>query len=73
MLRIGIRQRHLGKWVNGELAGSEEYTLREDVYFKNELLLMLKAVGFREITVRGDYTDQSATAAHEELVFTATR
>ena len=67
------RQVRLEKWVNGELAASEEYTLRGDVYFKNELLLMLKAVGFREITVHGDYTDQPATAEHEELVFTAIR
>ena len=41
------------------------------MYFKNELLLMLNVAGFREISVRGDYTDERATADHEELVFTA--
>jgi hypothetical protein len=55
------------------LAAAEEYTLREDIYFKNELLLMLKVAGFREITVHGDYTDEPPTADHKELVFTAIR
>ncbi len=67
------RQVRLEKWFNGKLAASEEYTLREDIYFKNELLLMLKVAGFREITVHGDYTDEPPTADHEELVFTAIR
>jgi hypothetical protein len=43
------------------------------MYFKNEVLLMLKVAGFRDITVHGDYTDEPATADHEELVFTAIR
>lgn len=67
------RQVRLEKWSNGELAASEEYTLRGDMYFKNELLLMLKVAGFREITVHGDYTDEPPTADHDELVFTAIR
>ncbi len=67
------RQVRLEKWQTGELIAVEEYTLRESMYLKNELLLMLKVAGFREITVRGDYTDETATADHEELVFTAIR
>jgi hypothetical protein len=43
------------------------------MYFKNELLLMLTIAGFREVTVRGDYTDESATGDHAELIFTAIR
>lgn len=65
------RQVRLKKWVSGELVASEEYTLRGNMYFKNELHLMLKIAGFREITVQGDYTDELATADHDELVFTA--
>ena len=60
-------------WHYGTLAAAEEYALREDIYFKNELLLMLKVAGFREITVHGDYTDEPPTADHKELVFTAIR
>jgi SAM-dependent methyltransferase len=65
------RQVRLEKWVSGELVASEEYTLQGNMYLKNELLLMLKVAGFRGITVRGDYTDEAATAEHEELIFTA--
>ena len=65
------RQVRLEKWASGALVASEEYTLRGNMYFKNELLLMLKVAGFGEISVRGDYTDEPATAEHEELIFTA--
>jgi SAM-dependent methyltransferase len=67
------REVRLEKWSNRKLVTSEEYTLRGNMYFKNELLLMLKTAGFQEINVHGDYTDQLATADHEELVFTAIR
>jgi SAM-dependent methyltransferase len=65
------RQVRLEKWLGGELVTAEEYTLRENIYFKHELLLMLKIAGFRQITVQGDYTDEVATADHIELIFTA--
>lgn len=68
-----IRQVRLEKWQSGKLIASEEYTLRGSMYLKNELLLMLKVAGFREIIVRGDYTDELATSDHEELVFIAIR
>lgn len=68
-----IRQVHLEKWLNGQLMAAEEYTLRGNMYFKNELLLMLQIAGFREISVLGDYKDEPATADHEELVFIAVR
>ena len=65
------QQVRLEKCDSGEVTASEEYTLRGNMYFKNELLLMLKCAGFGEITVHGDYTDELATADHEELIFTA--
>lgn len=67
------RQVRLEKRVSGELVASEESTLRGSMVFKSELILMLHVAGFREITVRGDYTDQPATAGSEELVFTAVK
>jgi hypothetical protein len=66
-------QVRLEKWVSGERVAVEEYTLGGNMYFKNELVLMLEMAAFREITVRGDYTDEPATADHRELVFTATK
>jgi SAM-dependent methyltransferase len=65
------QQVRLEKWVSGEMITAEEYTLRGNMYLKNEVLLMLKAAGFREIIVQGDYTYEPATADHKELIFTA--
>jgi len=67
------REVRLEKWQSGKLVAAEEYALRGNIYFKQELLLMLKVAGFREISVRGDYTDQPATADSKELVFRAIR
>jgi hypothetical protein len=45
--------------------------LQENLYFRNELLMMLEQAGFSDITVNGGYTDTSATAEHTMLVFIA--
>ena len=66
-----LRQVRLEKWVAGEKVAVEEYTLREDVYLAQEVLLMLKVAGFSDISVTGDYTDEPATVYHEEIVFRA--
>lgn len=68
-----VREVRLEKWVEGVLVASEAYTLRGNMYFKNEVSFMLRAAGFREIRVTGDFSDEPATAAHEELVFVAVR
>ena len=65
------REVHLEKWVAGALVAEEAYTLSGRMYFKNELEWMLQVAGFREITVRGDYSGEPATAQHKQLVFTA--
>ena len=66
-----VRQVRVEKWVAGQLVASEEDTMRGDIYLKNEMLLMLQVAGFRQITVRGDYTDEPATPDSKELIFTA--
>jgi hypothetical protein len=67
------REVQLEKWKAGAMVATETYTLRGQMYFKNELLLLLQIAGFREITVCGDYTDEPATPEHRQLVFTAIR
>ncbi len=69
--QVFTRQVRVEKWVHGRLAVSEDYTFRGTAYFKREILLMLKLAGFREINVRGGYTDEPATPDSKELVFTA--
>lgn len=67
------RQVHLEKWQAGARVASEEYTLRAKMYFKNEVLLMLRLAGFSEVDVYGDYTDARATSDHKQLIFVARR
>ena len=66
-----IHQVRIEKWVSGKLIGSQEYTQHRTLYLPNEGLLMLQVAGFRQITIRGDYTDKPATPDSEELIFTA--
>ena len=68
-----VRQVRLEKRVSGELVATEEPTLKGNMYFKNEVVLMLRMAGFREITITGDYSDEIATSEHEQLVFRAIR
>ncbi len=67
------REVRLEKWREGALIASEEYLLRGNMYLKSEVALMLRMAGFSRISVRGDYTDEPATADHEKLVFAAIR
>ena len=67
------REVWLEKRRDGELVAREQYTLRGGAYMKPEVLLMLQVAGFTDITVRGDYRDEPATAASEQIVFTARR
>ena len=67
------RQVRIEKRQSGKLVASEEYTMRANMYLKNELLLMLNVAGFRQVSVRGDYTDQAASPESRELVFLAVR
>lgn len=67
------REVRLEKWQGGSLVASEEYQLRGAMYLKSEVVLMLRVAGFRTISVRGDYTEEPATADHDKLIFAAIR
>jgi SAM-dependent methyltransferase len=69
--QIYVRQVRLEKWISGERVASEEYTLRGNMYLKNEVMLMLSVVGFDQISVYGGYSEKIATSSHEELNFVA--
>ena len=66
-----LHQMRAEKWQGGDLIAEEEYTLREQMYFKNEVVMMLERAGFRDITVQGDYTEEDATPGHSQLVYIA--
>jgi SAM-dependent methyltransferase len=68
---VAVRQIRARLWRDGELLAEEVHTQNLDDYSKNELVLMLKNAGFHEINVRGDHSNEPATADHRVLVFLA--
>jgi SAM-dependent methyltransferase len=65
------RQIRAALWRAGQLVAQEEHTLRESMYFQQEVLLMLAQAGFEDVTVYGGYTEAAATAEHTMIVFIA--
>ena len=61
------------KWVDGEHVASEDHELTMRMYFRDELVLMLRNAGFAEVEVRGGYADEEPTADHDFLVYIASR
>ncbi|MFN8468904.1 MAG: class I SAM-dependent methyltransferase [Caldilineaceae bacterium] len=66
-----IRQLRARLWRNGELLEEQIHTQRYEEYGKNELLLVLEQAGFSDIQLFGDFSDEPATANHNELIFIA--
>jgi SAM-dependent methyltransferase len=64
---------HAEKWHDGQPLAAEQHAISLRMYFRDELLLMLERAGFGDIDVRGDHTDEPATADHEFLVYIARR
>jgi hypothetical protein len=58
-------------WRDGELVTEEEHRITLNLYFRNELLLMLERAGFADVVVHGDHEEQEATPDHDFLVFVA--
>lgn len=55
----------------GEVVAEEEYGLWESLYFQHEVLVMLAAAGFSDVTVEGGYSGVAPTPDQTMLVFTA--
>ena len=62
---------HAERWRNGELDAAEDRTLTINLYFRNELSLLLEQAGFADVVVEGDHNDLPATSEDEFLVFVA--
>jgi SAM-dependent methyltransferase len=59
------------KWRDGRLVAEEEHALSMRMYFRDELLLMLRAAGFADVEVRRGYADEPPSGDDEFLVFIA--
>jgi hypothetical protein len=44
-------------WRSGKLVKEEEYTLTENAYFRNEMLLLLERAGFVEVRVTAGHSN----------------
>ncbi len=66
-----ILQLRVEAWRNGQLQAEEERTLTSNIYFKHELLLLLKAAGFVDVVVEGDYKREVTSPEHSTLIFIA--
>jgi SAM-dependent methyltransferase len=62
---------HAEQWRDGLLQREEDHLLNINLYFRNELLLMLERTGFKDVVVQGDHNDEEATSDDEFLVFVA--
>jgi SAM-dependent methyltransferase len=67
-MRLEMR---IEKRRDGELVAEEEHPLSMRMWFRDELVLMLRTAGFSEATVRGGYNDEEPRPDHDFLVFSA--
>lgn len=68
-----VREVRGRRWHDGGLAEQDEYAIVLNVYFAQEILLMLDTAGFRGVEVQGRYTGLPATSDDTTVVFLATR
>ena len=73
-----FRQRHVLEmrarlWQDGEMVREEASSLAENLYFAQELLLLLEEAGFRDVQVDAAYQDRPATPDDGTVIFIARR
>jgi SAM-dependent methyltransferase len=64
-------QMHAELWRNETREAEEDHTLTINLYFKNELVLMLERAGFAKVAVQGDHNHLDATSDDDFLVLLA--
>jgi SAM-dependent methyltransferase len=58
-------------WRDDELVAQEEHLLKLTLYFREEVVLLLRRAGFVDVDVRGQYNDRPPTPDDDFLVFVA--
>jgi SAM-dependent methyltransferase len=69
--RIVTAQIRVQQWQAEKIIAEETHTIQMCIYFHDELMGLLKAVGFSDITVQANYTEAPGTAEHDVQVFIA--
>lgn len=60
-------------WHGGAIVREEASWLSENLYFAQEVLLMLSGAGFRDVSIEGPHTGRPATDEDAAVVFVARR
>lgn len=71
--QLATREIHALLWRDGAVVREERTTLLERLYFRNELLELLTAAGFRDVEVEAEYEDKPATPESGILIYCARR
>jgi SAM-dependent methyltransferase len=58
-------------WHDGQIVKEEAYSLKENFYFAQEILMLLNEAGFRDLVIEGGYTGLPATADDGMVAFVA--
>ena len=58
-------------WRDGELAAEEEHSLELNLYFTQEVRLLLERAGFVDVELRAGYEDRPPTGGDDFVVFVA--
>ena len=69
--QVWTREIRATLWRDGDVVREEVHTLREQAFFRNELLVLLTQAGFADIAVSGGYNGREARGEDESLVFLA--
>ena len=65
------RQMRTLLWRDGRVTAEQEYTLTENLYFRNELCQILERAGFSVEAIQGGFQEVEATAEDDVVVFLA--
>ena len=61
------------RWRDGTLEAEEDRRLDINLYFPQELLLLLERAGFSDVVVHGEHVERAPTPDDEFVVFVATK
>jgi SAM-dependent methyltransferase len=64
---------HAERWRDGVLEREETRRIDINLYFPNEVLLLLERAGFADVVVHGDHVESPPTPDDEFVVFVATK
>jgi SAM-dependent methyltransferase len=71
LAQVITREMRARRWRGGHLEADERHTLKETLYFRYELLMMLHQAGFGPIAVEGGYEHAPPARDTDILVFIA--